>query len=292
MNIAKFNKSDQRQALWLGSITGDAFVLGGHWIYDLTQLKANFPTYTQPHDPLPGSYHKQKKAGDQTHYGDQARHLWHYLAANQVSYDPAQYRQEWLEFMSSYKGYMDRASKDSLSALKAGHQYGSASNELGGTARLAAIYYWLEDPHKALAAAEDQSRMTHDSPEARAITRLVAKALQLVLDQGLSAFAALDQARDQTEIKLVGDSFNAVKELTDFSADSIAKNLGQTCHAKHALPATLAVLKTCKDYRQAMQLNVMIGGDSAARALIIGAFLGAAEGTKAIPPDWYKIMAD
>jgi ADP-ribosylglycohydrolase len=297
MNINNLTKSDQRKALWLGSITGDAFVLGGHWIYDLDKLNSSFPDYSQPQSPLPDTYHKGKKLGDQTHYGDLARQLWQYLASNKGVYKPKQYRKEWIEYMRGYKGYQDRSSQESLAALQAGRQYGSHSNELGGTARVAAVYYWLEDPAQALAAAADQSKMTHDSPEAIAVTDLVAKALQIILDQSaarqpISAFEALLQARPKEEAKLINDAFTAVRNLEDFSAASIAKNLGQTCHARHALPATLAVLKAAGDYRQAMQLNVMIGGDSAARAMIIGALAGACQGLGAIPESWYQVMAD
>ena len=54
----------------------------------------------------------------------------------------------------------------------------------------------------------------------------------------------------------------------------------------------VAVLKHTESYQEAMKLNVMIGGDSATRAMIIGALLGAKLGTEAIPQDWIDIMRD
>lgn len=297
------NSNDKRKALWLGSIAGDAFVLGGHWIYDVDKLQSSFPDYGKPQEPLPDSYHKNKKMGDQTHYGDQARHLWQYLSENNGDYDPDQYRQEWIKFIKSYDGYMDGASRESLTALKNNLQFGSGSDELGGTARLAAIYYWIEDPDQALAAAIDQSMMTHDNRQATAITVLVGKALEVLLaesenDSQLSVLEALDRARvqmiaeDEYDMKLISDSFDKANALEDLSAGSIAKKLGQNCHAKHALPAILAVLKQPDDYQEAMKLNVMIGGDSATRAMILGALLGAKLGTQSIPRDWLELMRD
>jgi hypothetical protein len=118
MDSKNLSKNDKRNALWLGSIAGDAFVLGGHWIYDLNKLQVSFPDYSNPQNPLPDSFHKNRKLGDQTHYGDQARHLWQHLADNGGNYDPDLYRKEWIQFISSYDGYMDKASKESLTALK------------------------------------------------------------------------------------------------------------------------------------------------------------------------------
>lgn len=303
MNTNNLSKTGRRNALWLGSIAGDAFVLGGHWIYDLDKLKSSFPDYSKPQNPLPDSFHKNKKLGDQTHYGDQARHLWQNLAANNGVYDPDGYREDWVRFMSSYDGYMDGASKESSAALKKDLLFGSGSDELGGTARIAAIYYWLEESEQALVSAIDQSRMTHDNRQATAITVLIAQALQILLDEPetgsqMSVFEALNKARvqmvanDEYDMKLINDSFVAVNGQKDFSAEAIAKNFGQSCHAKHALPVLLAVLKQTEDYREAMKLNVMIGGDSATRAMIIGALIGAKLGTEAILQEWIDIMRD
>ena len=303
MNTKNLNKTGTRKALWLGSIAGDAFVLGGHWIYDVDKLKSKFPDYSKPQNPLADTFHKNKKLGDQTHYGDQARHLWQQLADNGGVYDPDHYREDWLRFMSSYQGYMDGASKDTYSALQNDLLFGSGSDELGGSARIAAIYYWLEDAQQAIISAIDQSRMTHDNRQATAITVLVALALQKIIDSqddgaDISVFEALEKAKTQMvaeaeyDMKLIIESFDTANSLQDFSAEAIAKNLGQSCHAKHALPVMLAVLKHTDDYQEAMKLNVMIGGDSATRAMIIGALLGAKHGESAIPQEWIDVMRD
>ncbi len=301
MDLKKLNKHDKRKALWLGSIVGDAFVLGGRLIYDLAKLQSSFPDYNRPQAPLASSFHKNKTVGDQTHYGDQARQLWQYLADNDGHYDPACYRREWTQFIAHYDGYMDKASTETLVALKNDLQFGSDSNELGGSARLAAIYYWIEDPKQALAAAIDQSRMTHNNRRVTAITYLIAQTLEIILTEPdnqaqPSVLAVLDRVRMQMavdhtyDLTLINDSFAAANAQTDLSAASIAKKIGQSCHAQHAFPAILAILKQSEDYQQAMKLNVRIGGDSAARALIIGALLGAKLGSKAIPQEWIEVV--
>ena len=276
--------------------------MGGHWIYDLDKLHAHFPDYSSPQAPLPDSFHKSRNLGDQTHYGDQARHLWQLLSDNDGKYDPDRYRRQWIVFMTRYDGYMDKASKESLISLQNDEPFGSDSEELGGTARLAAIYYWVDDAKQALAAAIDQSKMTHNSQQATSITVLIAKALEKLLDASgsesyLSVFEVLDMVRkqmiseDEYDMKLINESFGKANAQEDLSARSIAEKLGQSCHARHALPAILAVLRQKDDYKQMMKLNVRIGGDSASRAMIIGALLGAKLGTKAIPQEWITDFA-
>ena len=303
MNISNLNNNDKRKALWLGSIAGDAFVLGGHWIYDIHKLQEKFPEYNTPQAPLPDSFHKNRKLGDQTHYGDQTRHLWQFLANNSGNYDSALYRKEWIRFISSYDGYMDAASKESLSALKKNLQFGSASDELGGTARLAAIYYWIDNPEQALSAAIDQSMMTHNNSQATAITVMIAKTLETIVqdnkkDSTLTILELLNKIRiqmiaeDKYDMNLINDSFDAAIKLKDSSAASIAEKLGQSCHARHSLPVIFAVLKQPDNYQKVMELNVRVGGDSASRALILGALLGAKLGITSIPEKWIDVMHD
>ncbi len=299
MDINKIKKTGKRKGLWLGSITGDLFSLGGHWIYDLDILNAQFPHYDKPQEPLEDTFHKTKMLGDLTHYGDQALHLWQHLADHAGHYDPAAYRKAWFKYMKQYSGYLDKASRDSLVALEKKHPFGSSSRELGATARIAAIYYWIEEPAAALAAALDQSKMTHNSEVATAVSYLTARTLQNLLDvpDGTepSVFAELEKIKDlmiaekTLDMALLVDSFAVVKELEELSAPSIAKTLGQTCDVSHGLPTLLAVLKATEDYRQAMELNVMIGGDSAARAMVLGALIGAKSGAEAVPTDWYLL---
>ena len=61
-----------RGAIW-GQLVGDAFCLGSHWIYNLTELEKSFPGGVQGFEaPLEGHYHFGKQPGEQTHYGDGA----------------------------------------------------------------------------------------------------------------------------------------------------------------------------------------------------------------------------
>lgn len=69
----------RKRNMLIDSIVGDAYSLGAHWIYDVGQIEKKFGEYKEPAEPLPDSYHKDKHVWDQTHYGDQALILLHFL---------------------------------------------------------------------------------------------------------------------------------------------------------------------------------------------------------------------
>ena len=61
---------DRIDAMILGSFVADALSLGVHWVYNTNVIDKKFGRVNGYLDPL-ASFHKGKKAGDQTHYGDQ-----------------------------------------------------------------------------------------------------------------------------------------------------------------------------------------------------------------------------
>lgn len=287
---------NKKESMQLGSFLADAFALGAHWIYDLSQIEANFGTYDKPHGPLPGSWHKGKKLGDYTHYGDQAYLLNEYLRQQRGEYNADGFRSAWQKMMKNYKGYIDSASQQSLIAFSLGEKIGSNSDELGGAARIAPVIFWIDDPATALAAALDQSRITHNSPESLLATELFARIILSNLagnSQGLTELilqVAGEMRESGRSIDALDRYLNRSSPMIGHSAAEIASELGQSCHARHAVPVILAILMSTDDYRQAMQLNASIGGDSAARGLIIGAILGARNGLPTLPAEWLEIV--
>ena len=83
-----------RGAIW-GQFAGDAFCLGSHWIYDLTELERRFPGGPQGFEsPVSGHYHFGKRSGDLTHYGDGALLLLQSLA-KQGRFDAVDFGGPW-----------------------------------------------------------------------------------------------------------------------------------------------------------------------------------------------------
>ncbi len=285
---------NRKSAMLLGSFLGDAFVLGAHWIYDVNEIEAHFGEYTAPHEPLPGTWHKGKHLGDYTHYGDQAYLLNEYLRQHGLYTDDG-FREAWRAFMSAYHGYMDAASRESLDAFAKGRMDGSQSDELGGAARIAPVIYHID--HKmALDTALRQSRLTHNSELSLLATELFARIVLALLDNKGGSLSDLlrtclhDMQQDGQRPALLEQYLERASAVAGKPAADIAAALGQSCHAYHAIPVTMAVLLSTSVYREALPLNARIGGDSATRGMIIGAILGAMNGMDDLPIEWLAVV--
>src|SRR6201984_3887771 len=104
-----------RGAVW-GQFVGDAAALGTHWIYDLSELSARFPSGIFGFEaPAAGDYHESKKPGDQTHYGDGALVLLESIAEH-GGFDPRAFGDRFVKTFESshYNDYLDWAALGTL----------------------------------------------------------------------------------------------------------------------------------------------------------------------------------
>ena len=63
------------------------------------------------------------------------------------------------------------------------------------------------------------------------------------------------------------------------------------CSVEAALPGTIHLIsKYENDFKEALVENVMAGGDSAARGMLVGMVLGAYGGIDALPREWLKTL--
>jgi ADP-ribosylglycohydrolase len=280
---------DKLNAMLLGAFAGDALALGPHWVYNTQAIDKKFGTVDRFYDPV-ASYHAGKKKGDFTHYGDQTLVLLESTAACN-GFDPAHFAQAWQSFIKSYQGYFDHATKDTLEAMSEGKNFqscGSSSDDLGGAARMAPVVYAChQDPAILVAAARSQTALTHNHA-----TVVDASAfLALTVDQVLNGRSPV---KAMTEVLAENFPDGPINTLVTSGLDSISKDtretiaeFGQMCSIGAALPATVHLIaKYEQDVRQALVENVMAGGDSAARGMLTGMVLGAANGTAAIPKEW------
>ena len=175
--------NDRIKGAVLGSFVADALALGVHWVYNTHVIDRKFGRFDSYSDPLT-SYHKGKKAGEQTHYGDQMQVLMDSLVA--VSrFDLEDFSRRWQRFFASYSGYFDDATKDTLHNLSAGkdiHTCGSLSDELAGASRIAPLFpFYTDDPEGLAAAARQQTAFTHNQAEVIAAAEFLARTTAAVL---------------------------------------------------------------------------------------------------------------
>jgi ADP-ribosylglycohydrolase/pimeloyl-ACP methyl ester carboxylesterase len=274
----------------LGAFIGDTLSLGVHWIYNPRHITRVIGRLSEPIDPIKGAdrYHPNRQRGQFTHFGDQALVLMRSIVAS-GGWSLADFKERWTALWDGYDGYLDGATKKTL-------QSGSSdSNDLSGFARMAPLLIPLgPGPEEDfVAAVRAQTRMSHGDPTNLEAGDFFARLTHRVLhgaglEEGiehalgfeyseLPARQWLEQARARLE--------------DDADAGTVVKELGATCHIQDAYPSTLyLLLKYGSSLEAALIENAMAGGDSAARAMVLGAVLGARDGAEAIPARWLEIM--
>ncbi len=273
----------------LGAFLGDALALGPHWIYDVGKIRALFGDLKGLTAPPVDSYHHGKSFGDWTHYGDQTKMLLEYLFRSR-SFERVDFLDYYGVFMRTYAGYKDHATRDTLANLARGLAEGSVSDELGGTARMAApLFYFAADKDRAVAAAVEQCRATHQNADLLAVTALLATVVMEALDgvSPLESLATLIPRQSDT----IQQRYQAARALLDKEAEQAIPILGQMCSSKNAFPAVVYLLFKYKlDYSETLLKNAAAGGDSAARGMVLGAILGAWTGQPGLPEQMLRDM--
>lgn len=281
-------------AMVLASFVADSLALGAHWIYDTADIDRKFGRVEQLLAPGADSYHKGKERGAFTHYGDQTLVLLESLAAG-GGFSLEDFARAWRGLFTGYQGYVDKATAATVENMDHGlpfDQCGSRSSDLGGAARIAPLVYRYHNDREALlAAVRSQTQLTHNNPATLAGADFIAKVVYEVL-RGTQPLTAMEEALEEgvadidLDIRILSALDSASKE-----SRGVIKQFGQVCGIAAALPGALhLVLRYPDDLKTALIENVMAGGDSAARGLVVGMMLGASQGGEAIPESWLKGM--
>jgi len=275
--------------LSLPSFAADALCLGPHWIYDQAKVAALYPGGIRCYDAPKSPYHPGKQAGDFTHYGDQMLALLRSVL-RRGGYQHEGWREDWSEFWSkNTTAYRDGATKATLDHLVHGRHEPSDSHDFAGASRMAPVLAALAGAglEERVQASRSQTALTHGDAEtidcAEFFTRVVDG-----IGSGLSIPQALERA---SAISYSALDACAAQKIANASVNgtpaAVGTAMGLSCSTSEAFPLTLyLLLKFAERPAEALVQNAMIGGDSAARGLLIGLVMGAAHGTDWMPRAW------
>lgn len=286
---------DTAKAMVLASFIGDALALGPHWEYDPDVLARRFGPVSGYITPDPDGYHGGKKAGEQTHYGDQTLVLLHSLA-DRGGFDLDDFARKWRERMASYTGYIDGATRMTLKIFDFGEgpdNSGSNSNDLAGASRVAPLVFSLrQDLSTLVAAVRAQTKMTHNHAQVIEAAEFFARTARAILT-GLSLDAALDTAAEAGYASApIGRWLALGRESAGEDTVTAIGRFGRSCHIDEAMPGVLHLLaRHGNDLAACLVQNVLAGGDSAARGMLVGMIVGALHGQQAIPAAWLEGLA-
>jgi ADP-ribosylglycohydrolase len=281
-------------AIW-GQFLGDAASLGSHWIYDLEEIKRRFPGGVQGFEtPAPGHYHEGKQGGDLTHYGDAALLALESLAACGGEFRESDFGVRFRGFFGSSmcKSYRDHATRETLERMSAepdNFQNGAYDDQSATVTRMAPVVvaYHKRSLEEMLEAVRRLTRLTQNHPTALGCTAAHAVLLRQLLE-GLPFMAAFENTRKSREVSCdASDYFEFAHMLREFDAETATARIGQGCPLPQTLPAALhAACRHHEDFTTAILATLRAGGDSAGRAAMIGAWMGAVHGMEGIPAEW------
>lgn len=277
------------------SLAADSLSLGAHWIYDTALIAQRFGRVDSLSAPGPDSYHKHRAAGDFTHYGDQTLALLRSVSENK-GFTLEAWFGAWKRLMSRYDGYVDGATRNTLSRIDFGDGpdgCGSSSTDLAGASRIAPVVLAHRGDLEALVdAARLQTRLTHNNILVLESAEFFARTAYGVL-QGANPVDAMRAASQAKYVSApVADWLEKGLALKDTDSVAAIARFGQSCNVTGAFPGVVQLIAGHQDnLAEALTVNAMAGGDSAARGLLVGLILGAAQGPDALPAQWFDGLA-
>jgi len=269
-------KHKRLEAMLWGAFYGDAYALGTHWIYDTDQIKNANLDFSACQDPI-SSYHPTKKSGDFTHYGDQMFWLLENIA-EEKKFSLVSFGETWNKYMQNYTGYMDGASKHTFDKLENSSNYlacGSSSSDLSVISRMFPIIF---KHHGSLLELQESIKLhtifTHMNKDLLDAAAFFSEVMIAVLN-GADLSATINESSKHFGVNIQEWTLQA-REALPLNPDEAIRKLGQSCSVNGGFASTIyLLLKYQNDFALALKENVMAGGDSAARGMIVGAVLGA-----------------
>ena len=293
----------------LGALVADAASLGLHWLYEparLAQIAARGdiaflePDATHYRDCKGYFAHGAKRAGELSGYGEYCRLMLCHLAARDGAFDCAEYQGEFLRHFGpggTYVGYVDRPTRLTLIRLMGADAQGGYpqpsgvdDDQLPALACLPALVAAAVQRGVArevlLDSVDAAVRVTNDNPVARDAARVAAGLLAAMLRGGTCA-DAIAEALALAPAALAAD-LRAALAGDALDAPAAAARFGAACHVGQGLPVMVHILSHARGYAEAIRANILAGGDSCGRSIVLGAVFGACGG---VPLDWLVRLA-
>lgn len=266
---------NKRKDLIKALFVADALSFGSHWIYSTDKLKEEYSGIIDEYRAPMAKFHQGKEAGDLSHYGEQAFALLESISDNQ-GFDLKRFRDDWVDYLENNEMYMDHAMKDSLEKFKDSETLvGAENHELGGIARSMPIFLEEDLTEQDFL---DLVHLTHNAEVVDQTAKFVFKVIEEVLI-GKDYKEVLEDNKDLNQFTV--DNFKKIGSKDKIVAS--ADDRGQGCSTEQGFPIVLDVLWNADNLLEALTLNIMAGGDTSARAMIIAAVMAAAGGVDSIP---------
>ena len=293
--------SDRARAAITGALVADAATMGFHWLYDQSRIEligGDAPEFRAPNraDFADKGYfaHGGKMPGAPSQYGAQMMVMARSLTRT-GTYSSDDYAAEFRDtfgYGGTWVGYIDRPTRATLDAMTfaeaAEHpltQCGADDAQLPAVSKLPPLVARHLGDARLPDLVESAVRVTNNRDDSVAWGQAVAAMLAAAI-AGARPHESVAAARG-VDVK-VDRQIEAALAMTDQSPQDVATAFGLHCQLEVAFPVICHSIATATDYRSAIRLNILAGGDNCGRAIPLGAVLGACfTGTdQGVPIEW------
>jgi ADP-ribosylglycohydrolase len=290
--------------LLLGALVADAACLGLHWIYnvdiisDIVAGQNGMSAFT-PVDPknfenVKTFAHKDRRNGMFTQIGEVLHLTIQSMNANGGEFDVPAYETAFASFFGAggaYRGFMDKPTRGALENIAADvRPSGIDDNQTPALSRLPAILVGYHGQDQLPQMIKTAMEVTNINAEATAFSKVFADLTTRVMnDEPLET--ALQAAANAADDIAKADLLNALNITEDCSVVFAGINglMGRACYLSAAGPVMFHILARSTSYQDAVERNILAGGDSAGRSIMIGAIMARIHGVATdtgVPLSW------
>lgn len=294
-------------SMLLGALVADAATLGLHWLYDPERIaeiaarqgghSAFTPVDAKNFEGVRGYFaHGARHNGMLTQYGEVLRLAIRSVHA-QGGFDVPTYQTAFTAHFGpggSYQGYIDRPTRGALSNILAEvSPSGIDDDQHPAIATLPAIFARYRDTADLAKMIKAAMEVTNVNAVAAAYSAVFTDLLTRII-AGEDLHHALETAAADAD-DLIREELSEGLTTTELSSVDYGEHTGRACHLPMSGRLMFHILKHSADFTEAVERNILTGGDSAGRAILIGAVMGAAHGIatdRGIPLSWILTLTD
>lgn len=290
--------------LLLGALVADAACLGLHWIYNVDRIAevtarqngqcAFTPVEARNFEGIKTFAHKDRHNGMLTQIGEVLRLAIQSMNEQGGTFDVPSYQNSFAAFFGAggrFTGFIDGPTRGALANIAADvSPSGIDDNQTPALARLPAILVAYHGQDTLPTMIKSAMEVTNINLEATAFSDVFADVLgRVMVDEPLeTALHAAAQSADDT---IKADLMNALNTTEPDSVVFAGINglMGRACYLPAAGPVMFHILARSKTYQEAIERNILAAGDSAGRAIMIGAIMARTHGVatpKGVPLSW------
>jgi len=272
----------------LTTLVADAYSLGAHWIYDEKQLEELDINWGELNAPK-AIWHKDKNAGDFTHYGDHT--LWLYeFVQDKDNFDAKKYSIFWKDKLSDYKGYIDGSTRETLENISNNiSPCGSKSTDLSIIGRITPLLLVSKNKEEFLQNVEEFVKTTHNSNIAIQSSRFFASLLIEVFSNNNIEASILKLKKEcDTNIQTY---ISKALESKDEDTFKTIRDFGPACDIDGGFAGVIHLLVKYDNLKDMLIANAKAGGDTSSRAMIASSIFMAQSKMNQIPASWLNIKA-